>query len=166
MAGPNGFEFDAYLVMLADPAFAEYTTAQFAEAFSVSTTTIYNWNKKVDWETVKASRRKNYARQTLGVDSSLLRATRTLDVAAIRTWYERFDDWVPTSKTKTEHSVSDAEIDEALGGLIERKRAAVAALDQSGRSEVAPVHGGEVAPSEDGANAVLPAEPGSTEVHQ
>lgn len=165
MVGPNGFEYDAYLVMLADPFFAEHSASQFAEELGVSTTTIYKWNKKVDWESIKATRRKNYAKQTLGVDSSLLKATRKLDVAAIRTWYERFDSWVPTSKQQTEHSVSDKEVDEALNALIERKRAALAALDASGRGDASVNPAGEVKAGEGGADAVLPAQPGAIPVH-
>lgn len=165
MAGTSGFEFDAYLLMLVDPAFAEYSVAEFAKEFEVTTTTIYNWNKKVDWDEIKAGRRKNYAKSTLSVDSSLFKATKKLDVAAIRTWYERFDNWTPASKISTEHTVSDGEIDKELNDLIERKRAAARALEQSGRGEVAPIGSGEGQASEGRAPAVLQSEPGAGEVH-
>lgn len=147
------FEFDAYLIMLCDPDYADFKAPQFADALGVKTTQIYKWNQQVNWDDIKASRRKAFSKRTIEVDSSLFKATKKGDVAAIRTWYERFDAWTPASKIQTEQIVSDAELDEAINGLL--KLATPASVDV-----------GTPAPTEDGANAVLPAEPSPTEVHQ
>lgn len=154
----NSVEFGSYAAMLCDPANADWKAPQYAEALGVSTTTIYRWDKKVDWDWVKSERRKQFARPTSEIDNALFRQARKGDVQAIRTWYERFDSWTPETKLKTEHSVSDGEVDQALNELIERKRAAVAALDASGRVANSPAVAGEVAPTEGGAATVLPAQ--------
>lgn len=147
------FEFDAYLIMLCDPDYADFKAPQFADALGVKTTQIYKWNQQVNWDEIKASRRKAFSKRTIEVDSSLFKATKKGDVAAIRTWYERFDAWTPASKVQTEQIASDAELDEAIDGLL--KLAASKKPD-----------GGEAAPATPGANAVLPPEPGPIEVHQ
>lgn len=156
MVGPKGFEFQAYLVMLSDPDFADHSAAQFADELGVKTSLIYEWNKRVDWEAVKADLRKGYAKVMPKVDRALFKATQKGDVPAIRTFYERFDNWTPASKVQTEQIVSDAELDAAIDGL----------LKLAGSAEAKAANGGAPAPAEDGANAVLPAESSATEVHQ
>lgn len=167
----NTIEFGSYAQMLCEPAYVEWKAKQFAEALGVTAQTIYNWDKKVDWETIKIERRKRFSRPTLDVDLALLKAAKSQDVQAIRTWYERFDQWTPSSKILSEHSVSDADIDKALNELIERKRAAVAALaasglDEAGRKDAAPKDVGETATGAGRVDAVLPAESGTGKIHK
>lgn len=167
----NSVEFGKYAQMLCEPEYADWKPPQYAKEIGVSTQTIYNWDKKVDWETIKNERRKRLSRPTISVDMALFKTARSGDVQAIRTWYERFDNWTPASKILSEHSISEADIDKAINELIERKRAAVAALnasgmDESGRADSPPEDVGKATPSEGRADAVLPAEPSSETVHR
>lgn len=150
------FEFDAYLIMLSDPERSDYKARDYATDLDVPVTQIYKWNSQINWDDVKAARRKAFSKRTAEVDDSLFKATKKGDVAAIRTWYERFDQWTPASKVQTEQIVSDAELDAAIDGLFKL----------AGQAKTSPVDGGEAAPSEGGADAVLPAQPGPTEVRQ
>lgn len=156
MGSRNGYEYEAYVLMLSDPDYADYSADQYAEALGVKTRVIYDWNTKVDWDAVKVELRKKYAKIMPRVDRALFKATQKGDVAAIRTFYERFDQWTPASKVVNEQSHSDAELDAAIDGF----------LQLAGQAKVKAAGGGEVAPSEGGADALLPAQPGSTEVHQ
>ncbi len=156
MGGRNGFEFQAYVIMLSNPDFADYTAAQYAESLGVKTSLIYDWNTKVDWEVINADLRKSYAKIMPKVDRALFKATQKGDVPAIRTFYERFDAWTPASKVVTEQTHSDAELDAAIDGFL-----AIA-----GSSKAKAASSGEAAPTEGGATAILQAEPGPTEVHQ
>ncbi len=162
MNATTKYEFDAYIEMLSDPDFSDYSGEQFAESLGVNITSIYNWNRKVDWESIKSERRKRYAKLMPKVDNALFKSTQKGDVQAIRTFYERFDAWTPASKVVNEQSLSDADIDEELNARVERKRAA---LDSTRRAENAPVDSGEVETEAGRADAVLQAQPGSTEVH-
>lgn len=169
MPGPNGFEFDAYIAMLCDPDYSDYSYIKFAEELGVKVSLVYDWNGKVDWESIKSERRKRYAKLMPKVDNALFKATQKGDVPAIRTFYERFDSWTPASKVVTEHSISEAEIDEELNGLIERKRAAIDAIssstvDEPGRNEASTSDSGAPSPEAGRADTVLQAESGATEI--
>lgn len=150
------FEFDAYIIMLCDPERADYKAQDYATELDVPVTQIYKWNSQVKWDEIKAERRKSFSRRTSDVDNSLFKATKKGDVAAIRTWYERFDQWTPASKVLSEQVHSDAELDEAINGL----------LKLAGHANVAAASGGEDSPEAGRAIEVFPAEPGPAEVHQ
>ena len=120
----KALECGLYAQMLCDPQYAEWRPSQFAEHLEIATTTIYAWDKKIDWEMVKSERRKRFARPTMEVDLALFRQAKKGDVQAIRTWYERFDFWTPTQRIQQENKISDIEIEEAIRNLVERKRAA------------------------------------------
>lgn len=150
------FEFDAYLIMLSDPDRADYKASDYAKELDVKVAQIYKWNAQVNWDEIKAARRKAFGRRTSEVDNSLFKATKTGDVSAIRTWYERFDQWTPASKVLSEQVVSDAELDAAINGL----------LKLAGTAEAKAADVGEVAPSEGGTDEVLPTKPGTVKVHQ
>lgn len=156
MGGRNGFEFQAYVVMLSDPDFSEFTAEQFASELGVKKSLIYDWNTKVDWDSINVELRKKYAKIMPKVDRALFKATQKGDVPAIRTFYERFDNWTPASKVVNEQAHSDAELDAAIDGLFKL----------AGQAAPAPADGGEVAPSEGGAASVLPPESGPGEIHQ
>ena len=157
MKDRTGFEFETYLVMLKDPDYADYTGEQFAEAVGVKKSLIYEWNySKVDWEAVKTELRSKYAKLMPKVDRALFKATQKGDVPAIRTYYERFDAWTPASKVLNEQVIPDKELDEAIDALAKLAR----------ENEAKAANVGEATPTTNGADAVLPSEPGAGEVHQ
>jgi len=158
-------KYQLFVELLCDPNEVERTNEQVAELIGISTTTIYRWKKRVDWEYIKAERRKRFAARITQVDDAMFKKAIKGDVSAADLLYQRFDAWTPTTKNLTEHSVSDAEVDEALNALIERKRSAVAAMDATGREGDAVPDGAQAAEAEGGAVEVLPAQPGATEVH-
>ena len=149
------FEYDAYIIMLCDPERGDYKAADYAAELDVDVSQIYRWNQNVKWDEIKSERRKAFSKRTAEVDDALFKATKKGDVAAIRTWYERFDAWTPASKVLSEQVISEAELDEAIDG----------ALKLVGSAKATPSDVGEVAPPAPGANAVLPAQPGSAEIH-
>mgnify|MGYP001583865563 CR=1 FL=1 len=148
------FEFDAYLIMLADPERGDYKASDYAKELDVNVMQIYKWNSQIDWEEVKAARRKAFSRRTTEVDDSLFKATKKGDVAAIRTWYERFDSWMPASKVVNEEAIPDAELDEAIDGFVKL----------IGKDEAEKACLREVEAATGRADAILPPEPGPEEV--
>ena len=142
---------------------------EIAAKCGVGRSTIYLWEKQVDWDEVLIERRKKYARQLCQVDLGLLKSAIAGNVAAAELAYARWDGWTPTSKILSEHSISDAEIDQALNELIQRKRATVesikSTMDGNGRGEPTEVIGPEVVAAQGRAAEVLQSESSSKEIH-
>ena len=128
---PKRIEHGLYEEMLVDPEKINWKAAQFADVLGVAVGTIYSWDKKIDWDEIKNLRRKRFARATISVDLALFRKAKTGDVAAIRTWYERFDFWTPTQRIQSENKISDIDLEEAIKNLVEQKRAAEATRIES-----------------------------------
>jgi len=95
----NEAKYQYYMQILVDPAYNSYKKAEIAEMVGVDQATIWRWNKAIDWEEVKAERRKKYGQITLEVDNALITKAKKGDIRAIEVYFQRFDSWVPTSAT-------------------------------------------------------------------
>jgi hypothetical protein len=131
--------YETYVFMLENGDNETMTPNEIAAQLGVGVRTIYRWNKKVDWDRIKEIRRKKYAEKTVNVDNAMYKAAFKGDVAAGKLWYERFDNWTPTTAQKQIHEIDEHLVDEELFLLMERKRSALDAisntLDAAGRKE-------------------------------
>ena len=94
--------FQAYVRGCITGAWEEMTQDGIAKKLKVSRTTIIAWDKRIDWDEVLTERRKLYAKETVNVDIAMVKKAKAGDVRAIDLYYQRFDNWVPTSKQQSE----------------------------------------------------------------
>jgi uncharacterized protein YjcR len=107
------FAFESYQLMLLEGLEEMMTQQAIANELGVNVKTIQNWNKKIDWEAIKAKRREKYSKRTIEVDEAMFRAAKKGDVNAAKVWYERFDGWTPTTGTKNMDAKDSELLDEA-----------------------------------------------------
>lgn len=131
---PSEVNFESYKAMLMEGLDDIRTQIQIAEELGVTTVTIQRWNKKIDWEAIKAERRKKYHAKMIQVDQAMFKTAIKGDVAAAKLIYERWDGYTPTSALETKHSIDEADIDAELKNLMDRKMNTIEAL-QEGKNE-------------------------------
>lgn len=96
------------------------TPSQRAEAAQVSRQTIWRWDAKLDWSYVLEAKRRLFAQHTVQVDAGVFSKAKQGNVDAAKLYYQRFDGWVPESKTTQRNEfddMSDAEIKAQLRSL-------------------------------------------------
>src|SRR3990172_7244675 len=91
--------FATYLLMLEDPANIDKTRGEYAKELGVGHSTVWRWDRQVDWDAINTKRREAYARVMPSVDSALLKKAQKGDAEAIKLFYARFDGYVPVSGT-------------------------------------------------------------------
>ena len=90
--------YDGYVQILIDGLTAVKTQEEIATELQVARSTLIRWNKIVDWDFIKAERRKKYAMRMIDVDDSMFKqAIKKGDVSAAKYLAERFDDFIPMS---------------------------------------------------------------------
>lgn len=122
-----------FLKLLVDPEFFYATQEELAAECRVTDRTIREWRKKVDWDWVKAERRKQFGEKLSQLDLAMFKAGFKGDVAAAKYMAERYDDYTPTSKVLSEHSLEDGLIDDEIKYLSDRRIATASALADSAR---------------------------------
>lgn len=101
---------DRYIEILCDPDQADRNHIDVAAELKVNRVTLWEWRKKMDWEWIKAERRRRYAARIIEVDDAMFRAAKDGDVHAAKVLYERFDGYTPTSKTVNVAGLTDDEL--------------------------------------------------------
>lgn len=96
--------------MLEHPKYEDMNGAELAKELGISIQGFYRLAKKVDWPAVLERRRARFSRHTLDVDTALIKKAKEGEIQHIRTYYERFDGWVPTSAVKKIADASDSEL--------------------------------------------------------
>ena len=123
----------AYVCGIISGDFDDKTQEEVASILGVTTRSLRNWNRKIDWGYIRDERRERYARMMVAVDAAMLKAAAKGDVAAAKLVYERFDGWIPMQGILAK---TDGAADEVL-----RARAAeitTALLAQSGAPQDQP----------------------------
>lgn len=128
--------FEFYERMVHDPDYEDWTQTKYSQHLKVSRPTLQAWNKKIDWSTVLEGKRQHYAQKIGEVDVSLFKKAKAGDVRAIELAYERFDGWIPTSKTIAENSTdSDLQKEaDAIKAAILGQQAAGSNLPRTGEA--------------------------------
>lgn len=92
-------EYERYQIMLVQPGNMDKVAADYAAEIGVGLSTIYSWNRRLDWKNINEQRRTAYAQVVHTIDSALLRKCQKGDTEAIKLFYARFDGYVPVSGT-------------------------------------------------------------------
>ena len=99
--------FEFYCGMVKDADYDDWTQTKYSEHLKVSRPTLQAWNKKIDWVSVLAGKRQNYAQKIGEVDVSLFKKAKSGDVKAMELAYVRFDGWIPTARTINTNETDD-----------------------------------------------------------
>lgn len=100
---PN-LRFDDYVSRQIDREFEGKQKQDIADILGISTEALRLWNKRVDWEMVKAERRKRFAPDISEIDQAVMRSAKKGDVRAAELAYQRFDGWVPKSEQEVKET--------------------------------------------------------------
>lgn len=110
-----------------------------AKMFGVSRQTILNWEKKLDWEWVRAERQKRFARELASIDSALLAKAKDGSLGHIQLAYEKYDGFIPTTAQVNVNDKADDELksraDELKAQLLARSKGVGAGQDLPGAGE-------------------------------
>lgn len=91
--------YERYGIMVTQPLNIDKTAKDYADELGVGLSTIYSWNRRLDWKAVNEKRREAYAQIVHTIDSALLKKAQKGDAEAIKLFYARFDGYVPVSGT-------------------------------------------------------------------
>lgn len=89
--------YEHYQAMIVLPEHVDKTKQDYADELGVSVTTIYSWDRRLDWRSVNERRRSAYSEVVATVDAALLRRALKGDAEAIKLFYARFDGYIPVS---------------------------------------------------------------------
>lgn len=111
--GPSG-NFNSgrndYLQILLEPEHFDLKKDDIAKLLGVTTRTLYNWDKELDWDWIKDERRKKYSSRIAAVDLAMFKKAKTGDTRAAELVYKRFDQWIDTTKVLGDETKTDDEL--------------------------------------------------------
>ena len=126
--------FQAYIDCLENGQEAVKSKAEIAESIGVSASTLYRWDKLVDWDAIKKARRSKYGFRMLRVDDAMFEAaTKGKDVAAAKYLAERYDGYIQSSAHLNLNDPASPELVERAKAIREQlARAQQQGLGQAG----------------------------------
>ena len=113
---------DRLIELLLNPDNDHKQKQQIADELGVDRKTLWRWEKELDWEWIKAERRRLYSREIIELDKALLKKAKSGDVRAIEIGYQRFDGWVPTQGFNVNKDTPDSEIEAEMRKIQEKLR--------------------------------------------
>lgn len=91
--------YERYSLMVTRPTNIDKTAQDYATELGVGLSTIYSWNRRLNWKLVNEQRREAYGQIIHTIDSALLKKAQKGDAEAIKLFYARFDGYVPVNGT-------------------------------------------------------------------
>lgn len=111
---------DRLIELLLNPDNDQKEKQELAAELGVDRKTLWRWEKELDWDWIKAERRRLYAREIVELDKALLKKAKGGDTRAIEIGYQRFDGWVPTQGVNVNRELPDSEIEAEMRRIQEK----------------------------------------------
>ncbi len=113
---------DRLIELLLNPDNDHKGKADLAAELGVDRKTMWRHEKEIDWEWLKAERRRLYSREIIELDKALLKKAKGGDVRAIEIGYQRFDGWVPTQGVHMNRDATDSDIEAEMRKIMAQQQ--------------------------------------------